>query len=168
MSVNSCTVAVVSNYSIQIANMNADITKKMNMMTSMKAYKVAEYEKNSLISNATSRINATYSSGNKILRSYPGIPQSVLNSVGIQNSNDVNFYNTNISLNGEKKSCSGNGGGVCCISSSNILDNLCCACRPGHSFCNSCGNCNINPDQYGCDAFLSTNFPLVACFQCEI
>lgn len=127
---SSCTVALTSNYSTQIANMDSDISKRMNVLTAMKAYKIAYFD--SVTSNPNSSkkkdldtIKLKYAQGYYIKPSYPGIPQEALNAIGI----DGNFYRNNIVVNFEIQPCLGPGTCHYCQHASRA-EKACCACVP--------------------------------------
>jgi hypothetical protein len=128
---SSCTVALTSNYSTQIANMDADISKRMNVLVTMKSYKIAYFDSldenpNSSKKRDLEAINSKYNQGFYIKQSYPGIPQEALNANGI----DGNFYRNNIVVDFTKQSCLGKQveGAINYCQHSSPARKACCAC----------------------------------------
>ncbi len=131
MSTSSCETALTSNYTTQIANLDADISKRMNVLTTMKAYKLAYYntkKPGDSFQREKDAINSKYNQGFYIQSSYPGIPQEALNRNGI----DGNFYRNNIVVDFKKESCLGKSvdGVTNYCQYVSQARKACCACSP--------------------------------------
>jgi hypothetical protein len=125
---SSCTVALTSNYSTQIANMDSDISKRMNVLVTMKTYKLAYFDSLDANPNSSKKrdltaINSKYNQGFYIQPSYPGIPHDALNANGI----DGNFYRNNIVVDFTKQPCLGPRTCHYCQHASQA-EKACCAC----------------------------------------
>ena len=120
---SSCTVALASNYSTRIANMDADISKRMNVYTTFKAYKMAAYYSKYSLASALYAIDTKYDQGRFIQKSYPGIPPAALYDNGI----NENFWKNNVVVDGTIKQCLGVSTCHYC-EHAEFREKACCAC----------------------------------------
>ncbi len=156
---NSCTTAILSNYGTRIANFDSDISKRMNILTTMKSFKIAYFNSKgpngSLVRDIQS-INSKYDQGRYIQASYTDIPQDALQD----NVINSDFFNNNIVIDGAIHKCDG-GPAVYCADSGDMTDRRCCECGKN----TGCNTDNIwtpwrsgcQGDGYDCNAPLNYN-----------